>query len=272
MKKEFCIVHANCQGEPLARLLLKSPDFKSRYRVRTYTNYTREPIPEMELSSCGLLLYQHLDEKWGELASGVLLKKIPDQAAALCIPNMFFKGYWPLWSGEPGFDYRDILLDRLLDQGLGKTEILHLYLRTELAAKYDLERLFTESLDHERNKESHTPVKYVDLILDRYKGEMLFNTVNHPGPMLMAHAASEVLEALGLDSSVLKEETADDLFPEIKLPIHPLVAGRLGLDFGGPGTRYEVYGKERTFEEYAEAYVDCRMLGVDDFIGYLRLR
>lgn len=272
MKKELCIVHANCQGEPLANLLLKSPDFRRRYRVRIYTNYTREPIPADELSSCGLLLHQHLDEKWGELASSALRERIPDQAVSLCIPNMFFKGYWPLWSGEPGFDYRDILLDRLLDKGLGRTETLHLYLNTGLALKYDIEKLIEESLRHEKKKEGQTPVKYLDLILEGQKSKMLFNTVNHPGPELMAHAARGTLKALGLDESEVEKQKTEDFFPEIKLPIHPLVAGRLGLDFAGPDTRYEVYGKKRTFAEYAEAYVDCRLLGEENFIGYLRLR
>lgn len=39
--REECVLHANCQGEPVARLLGLSPEFSGALRVTHYTNYTR---------------------------------------------------------------------------------------------------------------------------------------------------------------------------------------------------------------------------------------
>lgn len=273
MDKAVCVLHANCQGEPLAALLRLCPAFAARYEIRLFTNYTREPVPDTVLASCGLFLYQHLGPQWDELGSEALLAKIPRTAAALCVPNMFFLGYWPLWHNAPGFDYRDRFLDHLLDRGLSKAEILHLVLRTELTKKYDLQALFDASVERERRREAHTPVKYLDFLLEHFREEMLFRTVNHPGPRLMARAASGVLERLGFEPP---DEAAllagADLHPEFRLPIHPQVAAFLGLAFAGPETRYPAYGRDKTYAQFVEAYVDCRGLGIEDFIGYLHLR
>ncbi len=273
MDRQLCVLHANCQGEPLAALLRLCPEFAARYEIRLFTNYTREHVPAQVLASCGLFLHQHLGPQWGGLSSEALLAKIPRSAAALCVPNMFFLGYWPLWYNAPGFDFRDRFLDHLLDMGLAKAEILHLYLRTDLARKYDLQGLLDESLEREREREAHTPVKYLDFLLEHFRERMLFNTVNHPGPELMVLAARGVLARLGLTPPPEADMLGSArLFPEFKMPIHPQVAAFLGLTFAGPETPYPVFGRQKTFAQYAENYVDCRLLGIEDFTGYLHLR
>jgi hypothetical protein len=271
MNKELCIVHANCQGEPLVSLLRLCPEFERRFEPRVFLNYAREPIPDEALARCRLFLYQHLGPQWNGLASEALLRKLDEDCASLCIPNMFLKAYWPLWSGEPGFDFRDVLLDRLLGMGLGRREILHVYLRGPLAAKYDLAGLIESSKAYEREKETRTPVKYLHLVEERLREERLFNTVNHPNRRLLFHAASEILRLLGLgplDPEL--EERIPEPFPEFELPIHPQVAQWLGLSFAAPGTRFAVFGRRLAFEEYAAAYVDCRLAGSDDLVGHLQ--
>ena len=272
MEKRLAILHANCQGEPLARALCASPEFNAAFAPRVYLNYARQPIPQEDLDACGLLLYQHLGPEWGELASAQVLRRLPGGTPRLCIPNMFFRGPWPLWSGAPGFDYRDRLLDHLLDMGLPRRDILHLYLRTPLAAKYDLDALLAETIATERERQARTPIAYLDHVLEHFRARPLFFTVNHPAPELIALAAAGVLEHLGLAPAA-----ADGLcalttgYEDFFLPIHPQAADFYGLAYGRAGARYPVYGRERGFEEYAAAYVDCRLRGIEDFIGYLQL-
>ena len=83
---ELCLLHANCQGGPLARLLALSPDFAARWSVRHVINYTREPVPEDALRGCTLFLYQPLGAHWGELASARLLARLNPGAAVLRLP------------------------------------------------------------------------------------------------------------------------------------------------------------------------------------------
>jgi len=271
MSRELCLIHANCQGDPLLDRLNCCAAFRERYECRLYTNYIREPIPDADLGRCALFLYQHLGPEWAGLASATLLGKLPGTARSLCIPNMFFKGYWPTWSGREGFDYRCELLDGYIDAGLSQEEAVLLYLRADLAAKLDLDAVLEATLARERERESHTPVKYMGLIEERHGREQLFNTVNHPGPLLMDHAARGVLRELGLpepDSDAMAG--LGDPFPEFEQPVHPSVSAFFGWDFAGPEREYRVYGRSMTFAAWTANYVYARQHGVTDFIGFLQ--
>lgn len=272
MGKDICIIHANCQGEPLLERLMLCPSFAERYECTLVTNYTREPMPE-SITSASLLLYQHLGPQWGELASETVIRRLPANARSLCIPNMFFMGYWPLWYSAPGFNYRDRRLDDLLDMDLPDEETLTLFLRQPIKKYHDLDRLLDETFQHEAEREAHTPIKYLDFIRENWRTRRLFNTINHPGSELMALAAHGVLTELGLEPVPMERLCAlPDPFPEFELPVHPLVADHYGLGFAGPDAQYAVYGQTMTFAAYVAHYIDCRRNGITDFISYLRAR
>ncbi|PKN07785.1 MAG: hypothetical protein CVU73_10235 [Deltaproteobacteria bacterium HGW-Deltaproteobacteria-8] len=275
MNKRTAILHANCQGRPLAARLLASTEFARNFSPRVYLNYTREEIPEAEISACGLFLYQFLGPEWGGLSSAALLSRLPADCVSLCIPNMFFRGPWPLWSGAPGFDYRDVLLDQLLDMGLPRRDILHVYLSTPLARKFDLDALLAETVARETERQSHTPVRYLDFVLEHWRKRPLFLSVNHPGPELLQLAAAGILRQLGLAPpapELLPEAGAlGEGYADFELPVHPQAAAFYGLTYGGDGSAFNVYGKARIAAQYAAAYVDCRLAGENDFISYLHL-
>ncbi|WP_027723147.1 WcbI family polysaccharide biosynthesis putative acetyltransferase [Maridesulfovibrio zosterae] len=271
MKKKICILHANCQGDPVKELLCLNLEFSEIYDIYNFTNYTREIIPENLIAKCDLFLYQHLGKNWKELGSEFIISKLNNTAKAIPFPSMFFKHYWPLWSSIPGFDYRDNFLDSLLEKDLTESQILHLYLNTKLTNIYDFEEILKASLRHERQKENISIINYVDLVMANYKQERLFNTVNHPRKKILTHIVNSILEKLNM-SLLTKEAVAEfpEPFAEFEQPIHPQVAEYLGLEFGSADERYNVYGAKLTFEEYAMRYIKCRMHGIDDFITFLR--
>lgn len=272
MGKELCLIHANCQGDPLAELLRLHDEFSERYEIRTFVNYTRDVVPLEALDECSLFIYQWLDRNWGGLSTENMLAGLSRKARTVCAPNLFFKAYWPLWDSNKIMDYSDILLNQLIERGLSKSEILHIYLHTDIKKYYDLEKLISRSVEREREKEKRWDITAVDLVLAEYRNELLFNTVNHPGRRLCLHVADELLCLLGF-TPLGKAARAKfrDPFPEFEQPIHPQVVDYLGLKFINLDSKYFVYGAHKTFEEYVECYVDCRMLGIDDFIGFLRL-
>lgn len=271
VEKRLALLHANCQGEPLAAALCASPDFAGCFTPRVYLNYARQEIPQADLDACGLFLYQHLGPEWGPLSSEALLARLPAGCPSLCIPNMFFRGPWPLWSGAPGFDYRDELLDALVDTGLPAQEILRLYLAMPLEKKYDLDARLRDTIRIERQREERTPVKYLDHVLEHWRTRPLFLTVNHPGAELLRLSARGILRELGLaPPRQVAIPPLGGYYADFELPVHPQVAAHYGLAWAHAGTSYRTYGKARTFAEYAATYVCCRMAGLTDFIGYLR--
>ncbi len=270
-RPERCILHANCQGEPLARLLAASPAFAARWSIRHYVNYIREPVPDEDLAACSLFLYQDLGPQWGGLSSAALLSRLPAHATALCLPNLFFKGYWPLWTSQSSMHFGDVYLDYLVDQGLNPAEILRLYLSPTLTARYDLDALKDESQALERRREASAILSCVDYIEEHWRDVQLFSTVNHPGPELMRRVADAALAALGLPR--LPEHLPAGLElscdPHFHLPIHPTVGRHFGLPFAGEERRYPAYAHWLTFRQYALCYIDCRQKGLN-LLEYLQ--
>lgn len=278
MCKKICILHANCQGDEIERLLLLSKVFPDCYQLYRYTNYTRDAISEDLLADCQLFLYQQLGPAWGELSSESLLAKLPPHSLQLRIPNMFFRTYWPFWTNRSPMDFGDSLLDRLIDEGASKPIILRIYLHGDIRSFADLAAIAENNFAIETVKEEQTCVKTVDFIRDQWKKKPLFHTVNHPGKELLLLTVNGILRQL--DFPPLGESELADLescgeFPsyaDFDLPIHPQVAAFHKLDFIRPGHLFSVFGKKMTFEQYISRYIDCRLNGMEkNFLGYLQL-
>lgn len=269
---ELCLLHANCQGGPLARLLALSPDFAGRWTIRHVLNYTREPVPEDALTGCSLFLYQKLGAHWGELASARLLDRLAPGVPALCLPNLFFKGYWPLWTNASTMHFGDVYLDYLTDKGLGPAEVVHLYLRGHVDGLYDLDGLVAESQRVQREREQGCVIGLADYVDTHWKETQLFSSVNHPAPDLVRMVADAVLAALGLPplaaDALARGGPGLACDTQFELPIHPAVGRHFGLAFAGPERLYPAYGKRLSFRQYALCYVDCRRRGLD-FLEYL---
>lgn len=267
------MVHANCQAEPLAELLAFSPAFNEAWDLRHYTNYTREAIPQADLDTCGVFLYQQLGLEWDTVSSEALLARVNKRAATICMPNIFFKGYWPFWTSKSPIDFGDSLLDKLIDSGAQKPEILKIYYYGNLEKFVDIKSIAHSSLAMEAEKDAHSPLKIYPVLQKLWNRKHLFYTCNHPGKLLLVHMAEEFLKYLGLPP--LSVEATNAYLPEysnFELPIHPQVAKVLNLPFIGEEHKFNIFGRKLTFIQYISRYIDCRQQGFDaDFLGYLQL-
>lgn len=272
-EKDLCVIHANCQAEPLMELLALSPSFSKLWDVKLYTNYIKEDVPQEDLDNCGLFLYQHLDEDWGALASSALLARLNPAAQDICLPNMFFKGYWPFWTSSSPIDFGDSLLDKLIDAGAQKPEILKIYYHNDISKFVDMQDVAEESLQIEEDKDRRSPIKISAVMREFWRDEALFYTCNHPATRLLAEAANQLLRLLGFPA--LSEKAVAGYLPEysnFELPIHPQVAGALGLSFLEPEHKFNIFGRRLSFLQYLSRYIDCREQGYEDgFLGYLQL-
>ncbi|NDY57920.1 hypothetical protein G3N56_14385 [Desulfovibrio sulfodismutans] len=271
--KPLCLIHANCQGEPLVKLFAAHPGFSRDFEIAHAVNYTRQPVPPALLRRCGLFLHQRLEAEWGELCSDELLSRLPAGCPSLCLPNLFFLDYWPFWSSNTAFAYSDFFLDELLSRGLSDREIMHLYLHTDPARYFDLDAIMEKSRRREAEKEKHWDIKLSQSVREMSRHSLAFHTVNHPGRSLCLMTAEAVLDKLGyppLPGPV--REAFPDPFGEFTMPIHPRIAARLGLTFLPEAPLFPVYGRDMGIEEYVGCYLACKRLKETDFIGFLRLR
>lgn len=272
-EKDLCIIHANCQAEPLMELLALSPGFSKLWETKLYTNYIKEDVPQMHLDRCGLFLYQYLGPEWGGLSSSGMLPRLNPAAQDICIPNMFFNGYWPFWTGVSPIDFGDSLLDKLLDAGAQKPEILKIYYYGDISKFANIKDIAEESFKIEAGKDLRSPIKLASLMRELWCSEPIFYTCNHPAKRLLVAAADQLLKSLGFPP--LTKKAVANYMPEysnFELPIHPQVASTLGLSFLKPDHQFNIFGRKLTFLQYISRYIDCRQQGYEDgFLGYLQL-
>jgi hypothetical protein len=250
--------------------LAATPAFARCFEIRKYTNYLKEPIPQQDFDRCRVFLYQYLGERWNDLASNALLARLHPVACRIKIPNLLFKGYWPLWTNKSTMNYGDILLDFLVSRGYSEAETLHVYLRGRLAEKYNLTALLGESLFRERRKEKDAVIALTDFIEENWRTHQLFHTPNHPATILLLAVADAVLESLGLGrvpSSLRSSFTPD--YPDFELPIHPQASAHFGLPFADADRPYNIYGRPMSFARYAACYVHCLSRRLGNFEAFL---
>ncbi len=270
--KDLCIIHANCQGRPIADLLRRHPLFNTKYRIKHIVNYTKEEVHENDLRECRLFLYQWLSPKWESLSSAYLLSKLPSQAESICIPNLFFKHYWPLWDSKPGIDYSDTFLNTLIDKGISPSEVIQVYLKSDIFKLYNIPSALEKSEEVERQKETRCDIKILDEIMHEYRQRPLFFTINHPSLALQIKVTQGILDLVGFEH--LSQDTlrnVHDIFLDFFLPIHPSVTEQLNIEFEDILSDYPVYGTRLTLKEYLLAYITCRQQGISDFIAFLML-
>jgi hypothetical protein len=272
MSRALCLIHANCQGDALHSLLAATPAFARCFEIRKYTNYLKEAIPQRDFDRCRVFLYQHLGERWNDLASDVLLARLQPLVCRIQIPNLFFKGYWPLWTNKSAMNYGDVLLDLLVSGGYAESEALHVYLRGKLAAKYDLDALLDESLFRERQKEKDAVIALTDFIEANWRTRQLFLTPNHPDKTLLLAIADAVLESLGLGRTPLSLRSAfTPDYPAFELPIQPQVGTHFGLPFADADRLYSIYGRPMNFARYAACYIRCLSRRLGNFEAFLHM-
>ncbi|MEG2171997.1 MAG: WcbI family polysaccharide biosynthesis putative acetyltransferase [Desulfovibrionaceae bacterium] len=271
MGRSLCIIHANCQGDSLHRILASTPAFSRCFSIHKYTNYLEERISSADFAACGLLLYQPLSDKWHEAASSALVARLPLGAQALQIPNMFFKGYWPLWTNKTFMAYGDVFMEYLAAQTFTPMEILHVCTHADLPRMYPIDEWLQQSINRERDKEVNSVVETVDLVQEFWRSEKLFTTVNHPGSRLLLHVADGVLQALGLGRvpESVRAAFAAQCHDDFEQPVYPQIGAHFGLTFANASTKYAVFGRHMSFAEYCQCYLACRREEISDFAAFM---
>lgn len=256
MKK--CLISSNCQGVPLASQLLSFPDFVVEYELEVFLNYTKAIIPDYKLAMCDLLIYQRLDNSWGNLSEDYLLNHVNSHAKIICMPNMVNFSLWPTAcnSGGGSIDlWGDKFVDTLIARNLDVKEIVYLVMKADLAKLYNVDNVALESLQRERTKKYDFCSELCDFVEENYKKQQLFSTPNHPYGILLNYIAKRVLESIGYSNISMYFLPNLDCDTEFHLPIHPSIVKYFNLPFAKEEHLYPVFGRNINYREYLYDYV-----------------
>jgi hypothetical protein len=240
----------NCQAELLHkvfRTIAPFGEFRTFYHFFQVPEQARESCVA-ELAACDDLLVQGIED----VEDYPLYGAIRPSTTVHPFPFLRFASPWPYddFNGlrdtgaraqdDPELHtttYYDGILGRLRRQVLEPEARLKAYRTLEVKGAVDPARVHDFETRRLENLDRRFGCRIGRRILDDFRETRLFYTVNRPSGALLVMVMARILAELRLDMKPPPEEALDEL-RSIQVPVHPLVARRLGMKWADETTRY----------------------------------
>lgn len=277
VQQKTLLVYGNCQAEALFNLMQKDALVSSLFRVLYYPSFeapggTRVPLSPDDLSRCALFFSQHDPEPFP------YADQLPENCLIVHFPSVDFNLLWPFNCINPynkpefpqfpwgRFPYGDRVILECVKSGMAAGDILEYYLTGWEQYKPDLKRLARLEEGRLISRDGHCEVQMAQWVLERFRRERLFWTVNHPTQMLLCEVLQGLFRAAaGLEPALQNADirkTSQVYFPAgeqlsiANIPIHPALAEELQLEWYDPGQTFKVFGEVYSYEEYFREMIE----------------
>ncbi len=274
------VLSQTCQGQIFRHLLLSSPAFCQDYTCTFVPNYdvsegkgklASTSALEAALPHCDLLVYHDI----AAYDFKTLCALLPAGAQALKIPYVTSNIYWPsyevlnpIWLAPTEataiIPWPCRLLNDLIVRLRDKTRILSAYCNLDIPEHLDVDKNFKQQVRYLQKAEAGTIFSVADFVQEHYVGQQLFHLINHPGISVFVSMANTLFAYLGLPP--LPAQTTDP-FAEHQIPVHPSIIRYYALTWCNRDTRYQLWEKRFSHEEYVLFYIDnyIQSYGFDPF-------
>lgn len=276
-EKKIAYVFGNCQSLMIGNGCMKSREFAEEYYLMVSQPVHRLGMVERQqgmnrliLKSLNLFIYQNVSDDniySPKLSSNYLLNELRGGCKTICIPNIYFAGYFPNKKkginpcvdkakfGNGLIPYQDILEDELL-KGSSLNKVYRKVTDINSMNPSDIQRNFQNSLDELKKREEQCNIKVADYIEENYQREKLFYAVNHPSNSMLKYAVEQILEQLFDKKIAINMDDVEPLNIVEEL-IYPGVKETLKLQF--PADKFIFHKK-----------VVSEPLEIFDYIKYYR--
>ena len=250
-EKKIAYVFGNCQSLMIGNGCMKSREFAEEYYLmvsqpvhRLGTAERQQGMNRLILKSLNLFIYQNVSDDniySPKLASSYLLNELRGECKKICIPNIYFAGYFPNKKkginpcvdkakyGNGLIPYQDILEDELL-KGSSLRKVYRKVTDIDSMNSADIQRNFQNSLEKLKKREEQCNIKVSDYIEENYQKEKLFYAVNHPSNSMLKYAIEQILEQLFDKKITINMDEVEPLNIVEEL-IYPGVKENLELQF-----------------------------------------
>lgn len=271
------IVYGNCQAEAVAAILRADPAAESRLRILYLRSFDHPSEGYGELRSedvadCAVLLEQHDPRPFPNR------DLLPLHCATAKFPAIDVNLLWPFFCVNPHdetdpalfpfgrFPYGDRIIVDCVDKQMLPEEILDYYLTAWERYGVDLDRLLQLESARLLARDANCDVKMGDYVLQRFAGERLFWTPNHPTSTLLRelihrllHAcakAEPALKGFDVDATVAYRFSPEGPLGALSVPVHPAIAGHFRSCWYDADARYQWFGGAAySYTEYFEEMI-----------------
>ena len=250
--KKLCTVYGNCQALKITKILGNQKDFASKYYMLSIPPVFRISNKWMILirkvfGFLDLLVYQHIswENKFNVvLSSDYMLSACKENCQKICIPNMYFTGYFlQFCKNEYEYVYKNNDVghygDRNINEiysngGKDSLKLVNSFIDNKLYenkySKDDCDKMVAVSLNNLREREKCCDIIISDFIEKNYKKIHLFYAVDHPSNDMYLEMIKRILKYIGFENVCVN---MDEVQPQngIEIPIYPSVYKNLELEF-----------------------------------------
>jgi hypothetical protein len=261
------VIVGNCQAESVHLALSRAPELNRRFLAKYH--FVRLPAhlheaARRDLEDCGALLIQEIHD-WEDYP---LREAIRDGTEIIRFPLLRLVSLWPFdhYNGPRDreayerewpnltFEYQDGLLGRLRREIPDPEARFAAYRSLAVDDLIDLERLHRFEARRLLAMDAQFGCAIGRYILENFRKRQLFYTTNHPNGHVLAMLVDHLLAQLGAGERCPPLSGLDEM-RRSQIPVHPMVAQRLGVEWANERTRYFYGGERITWETYIRRYI-----------------
>jgi hypothetical protein len=261
------VIFGTCQAQMLARIFMTElgRSFRTSYQPACLPHRAAEQCVR-EIEDADILLVEDVSA-WDNYP---LRERVRDTTRLVRFPSLRLASLWPFdhqngpddpqatrldWP-QKTFDHLDGLLARLRKEIPDQEERFAKYasLQAELIApplrlhKFETRRLLA------MDRRFQTGIG--QYITEHFQHRQLFHTTSHPAGEIFALLVQYVTKVLDLKKTIYKPGgICDFYFGTAQVPVHPMVARMLGVEWAHERTLYRYRSEQITWEAYVRRYI-----------------
>jgi hypothetical protein len=270
------LIYANCQGEELQKTGRYMPCLAERFDFKWIplhlvedSHWTTQYGPDFMADV--VMLWEQVETGEASRHRTALHERLPTGCPVVKFPPLSAMCLWPFAGNDPRravdpdrYPWPDSVAAALATQNLPDDELFETYLRITTEKMPDLDRWLYMDVARWKASDALSDVPMAEWVERTFRSTNLFYTRGHITAHAIAHLMKQVLgQSAALGGSLMRGAVSetDTLWQRHAgqdcecVPIHPLVAERLGLRFYDPDATYRWHGHDWTFRQYILHYV-----------------
>ena len=265
-KRKIIYIHGNCQTLAFQDIMAELPEIRKNFLVISnsvhnidlnHLDYALSSIVRADYFICQPVKSGYRGTN--KLSTEYLKSLLKDSCQVVSFPNIFFEGYFPeqltFSINTLNSTYHDYNLLQLYLKSYSIEHIAQIINSGNFYQKQEVFHNFKSSLEEIQRRESEydLDIKVSEIILEKYKHEKLFYTINHPSRTMLLHVLKEILQKLELEVD-LPEQGCDPI-NMAQFPLYPSVYNILECNFDNPQI-YTFDNQAYNRIEYIKAKID----------------
>lgn len=269
IRRKNIVIVGNCQSEIVrqgfTRVDTLNERFHASYHFVTLPTNLYE-FARRDLEAADILLVQDIRD-WEDFP---LRDCVRPGAETIRFPGVRFASLWPFdaWNGPDDteayrreapnltFAYRDGLLGRLRQQIADPEQRFLAYRSLDCAGVVNYRRLHDFEERRLLSMDRKFDIAIGAYILEHFRKRRILHTTVRPNRQVLDMLMQYILRAIGVRGRHPLPEHAEALLRNPQIPVHPKVAGELGVRWADENTRYLHGGREVTWESYIRSYIE----------------